>query len=109
MTDVAARPGIRWGDTIARIVVILLLAFAIFGPLANLALWGFAERWYFPSKLPLEFGFSFCARVFSPRGGAICSLWTSVAIACLTVIMTLAVAVPAGVAAIRLPAHIVRA
>jgi ABC-type spermidine/putrescine transport system permease subunit II len=65
-----ARARRQWGDTVARVVVILLLAFAIFGPLANLVLWGFAERWYFPNKLPQEFGLTFWARVFSPRGGA---------------------------------------
>ena len=48
-----------------------LLAFAIFGPLANLFLWAFAEKWYFPNKLPQEFGFTFWARVFSPRGNAL--------------------------------------
>ena len=72
-------------------MLLALLAFAIFGPLANLFLWAFAERWYFPNKLPQEFGFTFWARVFSPRGGALGSLWTSVAIACLTVVMTLGV------------------
>ena len=102
MTAMALRPGVRWGDTIARVVVIVLLAFAIFGPLANLVLWGFAERWYFPNKLPQEFGLTFWARVFSPRGGALGSLWTSVAIACLTVMLTLAVAIPAGYALARL-------
>ena len=40
-----------------------LLAFAIFGPLLNLVLWAFAERWYFPNKLPLEYGFTFWQRV----------------------------------------------
>ena len=104
---VAARPGIRWGDTLARVVLIGLLAFAIFGPLANLVLWGFAERWYFPNKLPQEFGLTFWARVFAPRGSALASLWTSVGIACLTVLLTLAVAVPAGyaLARLRLPAR----
>ena len=34
-----ARP--RAAETIARVGVILLLAFAIFGPLANLVLWAF--------------------------------------------------------------------
>ncbi len=96
------RPGVRWGETIARIVVILLLAFVIFGPLANLVLWGFAERWYFPSKLPQEFGLTFWGRVFSARGGALGSLGTSVAIACLTVLLTLSVAIPAGYALARL-------
>ena len=47
-----------------------LLAFAIFGPLVNLVLWAFAERWYFPGKIPLEFGFR-SGGVFSPRGGAV--------------------------------------
>ena len=37
--------------------LLALFAFAIFGPLLNLMLWAFAEKWYFPSKLPSEFGF----------------------------------------------------
>jgi ABC-type spermidine/putrescine transport system permease subunit II len=100
----AARFG---GEAIARGVVVALLAFAIFGPLANLVLWGFAERWYFPNKLPQEFGLTFWARVFAPRGSALASLWTSVGIACLTVMLTIVVAVPAGyaLARLRLPAR----
>jgi ABC-type proline/glycine betaine transport system permease subunit len=39
-----------------RAALLALLAFAIFGPLLNLVLWAFAEKWYFPSKLPLEYG-----------------------------------------------------
>jgi len=79
-----------------------LLAFAIFGPLVNLVLWAFAERWYFPSRIPSEFGFAFWGRVFSPRGGAFAALGTSVWIALLTVALSLAVAVPAGYALARL-------
>ena len=92
----------RWPDAIARTVVVLLLAFVIFGPLANLVLWAFAERWYFPNKLPQEFGLAFWKRVFDPRGHAVASLGTSVAIASLTVAVTLAVAIPAGYALARL-------
>src|SRR5436309_16026848 len=90
---------------IFRALILALLAFAIFGPLANLLLWAFAERWYFPSKLPLEFGLTFWYRVFAPRGNAIASLGTSVWIAVLTVALSLLVAVPAGyaLAALRLP------
>ncbi len=55
-----------------------LLAFVIFGPLANLLLWAFAERWYFPGKLPQEFGLTFWYRVFQPRGNAVQSLINSV-------------------------------
>jgi putative spermidine/putrescine transport system permease protein len=90
------------GGTLLTGLLIGLLAFAIFGPLANLALWAFAERWYFPHKIPAEFGFSFWARVFSPRGGALAALGTSVWIAILTVALSLAVAIPAGYALARL-------
>lgn len=78
-----------------------LLAFAIFGPLLNLALWAVAETWYFPHKLPLEYGFSFWQRVFRPQGNAMESLATSIAIALLTVALCLAVSVPAGYALAR--------
>jgi ABC-type spermidine/putrescine transport system permease subunit II len=91
-----------WAGTIGVAMLIGLLAFAIFGPLANLALWAFAERWYFPGKLPSEFGFAFWARVFSERGGAWSALGTSVWIALLTVALSLLVAVPAGYALARL-------
>ena len=92
----------RWSRHIARAAVIGLLAFVIFGPLANLLLWAFAERWYFPGKLPQEFGLKFWHQVFQPRGNAVQSLITSVAIALLTVAFCLAVAVPAGYALARL-------
>ena len=70
--------------TLLRAVVLVLFAFAIFGPLLNLLLWAFAERWYFPNKLPLEFGLTFWYRVFQPRGNALASLGTSIWIALLT-------------------------
>ena len=53
-----ARGAICLGDR-ARSVILGLFAFAIFGPLANMLLWAVAEVWYFPHKLPLEWGFSF--------------------------------------------------
>jgi ABC-type spermidine/putrescine transport system permease subunit II len=89
----------RW---IPRGIILGLLAFAIFGPLANLLLWAVAERWYFPHTLPLQYGFSFWANVFSPRGNALSSLGTSVLIAILTVIVSLGLAIPAGYALARL-------
>ena len=92
----------RWSRHLLRGSLIALLAFVIFGPLANLLLWAFAERWYFPGKLPQEFGLTFWYRVFHPRGQALQSLFTSVAIALLTVAFCLAVAVPAGYALARL-------
>jgi ABC-type spermidine/putrescine transport system permease subunit II len=78
-----------------------LLAFAIFGPLLNMLLWAVAEQWYFPHKLPLDYGFSFWQRVFRPRGNAMVSLGNSIAIALFTVAVCLAVAIPAGYALAR--------
>ena len=91
----------RLASGLALGLMLGLLAFVIFGPLANLALWAFAERWYFPNKIPSEFGLTFWSRVFSPRGGAVSALGTSVWIAVLTVVVSLAVAVPAGYALAR--------
>lgn len=95
-------PAWRW---IPRGIVLGLLVFVIFGPLLNLVLWAFAERWYFPHKLPAEFGLTFWGRVFAPRSNAMVSLGTSVLIACLTVALSTALAVPAGwaLARLRLP------
>ncbi len=92
----------RWSSRLVSAVLLGLVAFVIFGPLLNLFLWAFAEQWYFPHKLPQQFGFTFWARVFQPRGNAIASLSTSIWIALLTVVTSLAVAIPAGYALARL-------
>ena len=95
---------IRWAF---RSVGLALLAFAIFGPIANLILWAFAERWFWPHALPSQYGFSFWARVFAPRAQLWTSLGFSVLIASLTVVISLLLAVPAGYALARrsLPAR----
>lgn len=95
----AAHPAWRW---VVRGIVLGLIAFAIFGPLVNMLLWTVAERWYFPHNLPLEYGFSFWGRVFAPRGGAVESLTNSIAIATGTVVLCLAMAIPASYALARL-------
>jgi ABC-type spermidine/putrescine transport system permease subunit II len=71
-------------------------------PLANLLLWAFAGEVVLPEQAAVEYGFSFWVRVFNPRGDALASLGTSVWIAVLTVIVSLAVAIPAGYALARL-------
>lgn len=93
------RLGLWW---IPRALVLGALAFIIFGPLANLALWTVAERWYFPHALPLDYGLSYWGRVFAPRGNAMESLGNSLLVASLTVIVSLALAIPAGYALARL-------
>ncbi|MDE2791408.1 MAG: ABC transporter permease subunit [Paracoccaceae bacterium] len=83
---------------VLRGLILGLIAFAIFGPIANMLLWTVAEVWYYPHKLPLEWGFSFWERVFRPQGNARLSLVNSIFIALLTVVVSLAIAIPAGLA-----------
>ena len=71
-------------DALARASV--LFPGAVFGPLANLLLRAFAERGYFPPKLPLAYGLNYWHRKFEPCGNARLALGTS----------TSAVALPAG-------------
>jgi ABC-type spermidine/putrescine transport system permease subunit II len=89
------------GTWILRAVLIGVLAYAIFGPLANLLIWSFAEAWFWPNKLPSQWGFRFWEYVFRPTGRAMEALWLSLMIAMLTVALSLAVAVPAGYALAR--------
>jgi putative spermidine/putrescine transport system permease protein len=89
------------GGWILRAVLIGVFAYAIFGPLANLLIWSFAEAWFWPNKLPSQWGFRFWEYVFRPTGRAMEALWLSLMIAMLTVALSLAVAVPAGYALAR--------
>ncbi len=90
------------GSTALKIAGLAIFAFLLFGPLANLVLWSVAERWYTPFKLPVSYGLRYWEVVFRPTGDAMSSLATSVIIACLTVVVALAVSIPAGYALARL-------
>jgi len=87
-----------WVGGALRGLLIGLLAVAIFGPLLNMLIWTVTEAWYFPAKLPVRWGFAFWSKVFKPEAGAMVALWTSLVIAVLTVLLSLAVAIPAGYA-----------
>jgi ABC-type spermidine/putrescine transport system permease subunit II len=87
-----------WVGGTLRGLLIGLLAVAIFGPLLNMLIWTVTEAWYFPAKLPVRWGFAFWGKVFKPEAGAMVALWTSLVIAVLTVLLSLAVAIPAGYA-----------
>lgn len=87
-----------WVGGILRGLLIGLFAVAIFGPLLNMLIWTVTEAWYFPAKLPVRWGFAYWGKVFRPEAGAMTALWTSLLIAVLTVMLSLAVAIPAGYA-----------
>ncbi|MEL7896330.1 ABC transporter permease [Vreelandella neptunia] len=84
-----------------------LVAFIVFGPLLNLAMWAFAEQWFYPNRFPTDWGFAFWERVFRPRAGAWVSLFNTVVVALLAVLLSMALAIPAGYALARqaLPAR----
>jgi putative spermidine/putrescine transport system permease protein len=88
--------------SVPKALGIALFAFVLLGPLANLVLWSVAERWYTPYKLPVSYGLRYWEIVFRPTGDAMSALSTSVAIACLVVVVALAVSIPAGYALARL-------
>ncbi|HEX2113601.1 MAG TPA: ABC transporter permease subunit [Alphaproteobacteria bacterium] len=92
------RTALAW---VPRAAMLGILIFVVFGPLASLLLWSVAEAWYFPHKLPSQWGFRFWTNVFRPTGRAMEALGVSVAIALLTVATCLALAVPAGLALAR--------
>ncbi|MBQ0824363.1 ABC transporter permease subunit [Microvirga sp. HBU67558] len=107
LAEAGARPGSErkfwaFGSTVLKVAGLAAFAFLLFGPLANLVLWSVAERWYTPFKLPVSYGLRYWEVVFRPTGDAMTSLMTSVGIACLTVMVALAVSVPAGYALARL-------
>jgi putative spermidine/putrescine transport system permease protein len=95
-------PGAALAAALLKGTGLAVFAFFIFGPLANLVLWAFAERWHTPYKLPVTYGTRYWEVVFRPTGDAMSSLVTSVSIASLTVLVALLVSVPAGYALARL-------
>ena len=84
-----------------RAILLALVALVIFGPLANLMFWAAAETWYYPHKLPVTYGVKYWQEVFKPTGNAMESLGTSLLVALLTVMVCLAVSIPAGYALAR--------
>jgi putative spermidine/putrescine transport system permease protein len=90
-----------WLGRLARGAVLGLFAYMVFAPIANLALWAVAIRWYFPYKLPLTYGFRYWHDVFKPTSDAAASLGTSIVIAMITVVVCLLLAIPAGYALSR--------
>ncbi len=86
---------------IPRAIALAVVAVVIFGPLINLLFWAVAETWYYPHKLPVTYGIKYWQEVFKPTGNAMESLWNSLLVAVLTVLLCLAVSIPAGYALAR--------
>ncbi|HHY46353.1 MAG TPA: ABC transporter permease subunit [Firmicutes bacterium] len=90
-----------WRAMILKLVIITILGFAIFGPLAGTLLWSFAIKWYWPSALPQEFGLKYWANALTGRSQVLDALWLSISIALIVVAVGLLVSIPAGYALAR--------
>lgn len=87
-------PGGRFWQTLLVIFLVLVLL----GPVVNLLIWSVAESWFFPHALPSQWGLKYWFQVFSPYSDVSGSLFTSLGIALLSVLVCLVVSVPAGYA-----------
>lgn len=87
-------------------LVLLILSFLIiFGPMMSLFLWSVAQKWYWPNPLPQEISFAYWKQALgiekSLAIGAVSivpAFFLSVGIAIVTVIISMALAIPAGYA-----------
>ncbi len=86
---------------VLRAGLLAIFAFFVLGPIGNLMIWSVAEQWFWPNRLPSQWGFRFWDVVFRPTGRAMESLWLSIWIALLTTATCLVVSVPAGYALAR--------
>ncbi len=86
---------------VLRAGLLAIFAFFVLGPIGNLVIWSVAEQWFWPNRLPSQWGFRFWEVVFRPTGRAMESLWLSIWIALLTTATCLIVSVPAGYALAR--------
>jgi len=86
---------------VLRAGLLAIFSFFVLGPIGNLMIWSVAEQWFWPNRLPSQWGFRFWEVVFRPTGRAMESLWLSIWIALLTTATCLIVSVPAGYALAR--------
>lgn len=84
-----------------RAAGVTVLGFFIFGPLASMAIWSVALRWFWPHALPQEVGLRYWADAFSGRSTVMEALITSLLVAVVVVLCSLVLSVPAGYAFAR--------
>ena len=66
-------------------------------PFATLGVWSLADRWFFPGLLPQDWGLRAWSYVFTTAGGQVVNaLWQSVAVAAVTAVAAVIVALPAA-------------
>jgi ABC-type spermidine/putrescine transport system permease subunit II len=87
-------------------IILLVLSFLmIFGPMMSLVLWSVAQKWYWPHPLPQEITFDYWKQALGIQKslaiGAVSivpAFFLSLGIALITVLIAMALAIPAGYA-----------
>ena len=88
-----------------ELVLLVLCILAVFGPMMSLVIWSVAQTWYWPSALPQKVGFDYWKQALGVQKsmaiGAVSivpAFLLSLSIAVVTVVVGMALAVPAGYA-----------
>jgi putative spermidine/putrescine transport system permease protein len=90
-----------WKRMILKTVAITLIGLVILGPLAGTLVWSFAEKWYWPNVFPQQVGLKYWKTSLSGQSQVMESLWVSLVIAVIVVVLAMLVSVPAGYALAR--------
>ena len=72
------------------------IAFLILVPLVPIIIWSFTARWFWPNLLPNEWGTRGWEVVFSPYSQVLDSIWITLVLGIITVILTTLVSLPAA-------------
>lgn len=82
-----------------RAALAALVLAIILGPLASLAIWSVAERWYWPAPFPQQLGLKYWMRML--QGDPLRALTRGVTIAAVTTVLALVLALPVSYLAAR--------
>lgn len=83
---------LRFLKIISGIVLITWLVL----PLAPLAIWSFARGWYFPNLLPQRWSLQAWEYSFSQTSGVLDSLWLTIWISSVVMVLSVIIGIPAG-------------
>lgn len=83
------------------VLLVVVLAIVILGPMLTVALWAFAERWRYPSLLPTQWGLSYWQETFS-RADIIQALPLSLGLATVVTLLSAVICLPAAYAFARM-------
>lgn len=94
-----------WISFSGEVLLLTLSLLILFGPMLSLALWSVAEQWFWPHIIPQKIGFAYWSQALgiqkSMAIGAVSivpAFLRSLGIALITVVCSMAIAIPAGYA-----------